>query len=53
VDITGREIAVVTSSKLDAGAHQFPLSLSQVKAKGTYFVRLDVNGMQMVKTVVF
>ncbi|MGD9491862.1 MAG: M43 family zinc metalloprotease [Bacteroidales bacterium] len=53
LDITGREITVITTSNLDAGAHRFPLSLNQVKAKGTYFIRLEVNGMQMVKTVVF
>ncbi|KAF5048788.1 hypothetical protein DSECCO2_446420 [anaerobic digester metagenome] len=53
LDITGREIVVLESATLSAGAHQYQLTSSQVKAKGSYFIRLEVNGTQMVKTVVF
>lgn len=53
LDITGREIVVLESANLSAGNYQYPLALSQLKAKGSYFIRLEVNGMQMVKTVVF
>ena len=53
LDITGREIIVLESATLSAGLHQYQLTSSQVKAKGSYFIRLEVNGTQMVKTVVF
>ncbi|OFY09658.1 MAG: hypothetical protein A2W94_15460 [Bacteroidetes bacterium GWE2_42_42] len=53
LDITGREIVVLESANLSAGNYQYPLTASQLKAKGSYFIRLEVNGMQMVKTVVF
>ncbi|MPL98048.1 hypothetical protein SDC9_44246 [bioreactor metagenome] len=53
IDITGREVAVLESGKLTAGDYQYPLTASQLKSKGTYFVRLEVNGTQLVKSVVF
>ena len=47
-DMAGRELAVLTNSRLNAGNHSFNWNASNLSS-GTYFYKLSVNGQHSVK----
>jgi len=51
LDITGRTIAVLRHEKLMAGAHSF--TFGEKLAKGSYFVRIMIDGSPLTEKIVF